>query len=42
MTTEGRAFGRGFEGQRIRVMNLASKTSIFGTIQQDGSVRVSK
>ena len=42
MTTEGRALGRGFEGQRIRVMNLASKTSIFGTIQQDGSVRVSK
>lgn len=42
MTTEGRALGRGAEGQRIRVMNLASKTSIFGTIQRDGSVLVSK
>ncbi len=42
MTTEGRALGRGSVGQRIRVMNLASKTSIFGTIQSDGSVRVSK
>lgn len=41
MTTEGRALGRGSAGQRIRVMNLASKTSIFGTIQNDGSVRVS-
>ncbi len=42
MTTEGRALGRGAEGQRIRVMNLTSKTSIFGTIQHDGSVRVTK
>lgn len=42
MTTEGRALGRGSVGQRIRVMNLASKTSIFGTIQNDGSVHVSK
>ena len=42
MTTEGRALGRGAEGQRIRVMNLTSKTSIFGTIQSDGTVRVTK
>jgi flagella basal body P-ring formation protein FlgA len=42
MTTEGRALGRGAEGQRIRVMNLASKTSIFGTIQRDGTVLVTK
>jgi flagella basal body P-ring formation protein FlgA len=42
MSTDGRALGRGSAGQRIRVMNLASKTSIFGTIQSDGSVRVSK
>lgn len=42
MSTEGRALGRGAEGQRIRVMNLASKTSIFGTIQHDGTVRVTK
>lgn len=42
MSTEGRALGRGAEGQRIRVMNLASKASIFGTIQHNGTVLVSK
>lgn len=42
MSTEGRALGRGAEGQRIRVMNLASKASIFGTIQRNGTVLVSK
>ncbi|MEM9579889.1 MAG: flagellar basal body P-ring formation chaperone FlgA [Pseudomonadota bacterium] len=40
--TEGRALGRGSEGQRIRVMNLTSKSSLFGTVQSDGSVRVSR
>ena len=39
--TEGRALGRGSEGQRIRVMNLASKTSLFGTVQSNGTIRVS-
>lgn len=42
MSTEGRALARGAEGQRIRVMNLASKTSIFGTVQQNGTVLVTK
>lgn len=42
MSTEGRALSRGTVGQRIRVMNLASKTSIFGIVQQDGSVSVSE
>lgn len=42
MTTEGRALGRGSEGQRIRVMNLASKASLFGTIQRDGTIKVSQ
>lgn len=42
MITEGRALARGGEGQRIRVMNLASKTSIFGTVQQNGTVLVTK
>lgn len=41
MQTEGRALGRGAAGDRIRVMNLSSKASFFGTIQDDGSVRVS-
>jgi flagella basal body P-ring formation protein FlgA len=40
--TEGRALGRGADGDRIRVMNLASKSSLFGTIQTDGTVRVSQ
>ncbi|MFK7877509.1 MAG: flagellar basal body P-ring formation chaperone FlgA [Paracoccaceae bacterium] len=39
---EGRALGRGAEGDRIRVMNLTSKSSLFGTIQTDGTVRVSQ
>ncbi|OJI91709.1 flagella basal body P-ring formation protein FlgA [Planktotalea frisia] len=42
MSTEGRALARGAVGQRIRVMNLPSKTSIFGTIERNGSVRVSE
>lgn len=39
---EGRALGRGSEGQRIRVMNLTSKSSLFGTIEADGRVRVTQ
>jgi len=39
--TEGRALGRGSEGQRIRVMNLSSKSSLFGTVQTDGTILVS-
>lgn len=39
--TEGRALGRGSEGQRIRIMNLSSKASLFGTVQPDGTVSVS-
>ena len=41
MTTEGRALARGAEGERIRVMNLSSKSPIFGIVQSDGTVRVS-
>lgn len=40
--TEGRALGRGSEGQRIRVMNLFSKASLFGTVQANGTIRVSQ
>lgn len=39
---EGRALGRGADGQRIRVMNLSSKSSLFGTVQTDGTVLVSQ
>lgn len=38
IATEGRALDRAAVGERIRVMNLASKTTIFGTISSDGSV----
>ncbi|WP_234990128.1 flagellar basal body P-ring formation chaperone FlgA [Roseivivax lentus] len=39
--TEGRALGRGGAGDRIRVMNIASRSTLFGTIQADGSILVS-
>lgn len=40
IVTEGRALGRGAAGDRIRVMNIASRTTLFGTIAPDGSVLV--
>lgn len=42
IVAEGRALGRGASGERIRVMNLGSRTTIFGEISPDGSVRVTK
>ncbi len=38
IATEGRALDRAAGGERIRVMNLSSKTTIFGTVSPDGSV----
>lgn len=40
ITAEGRALGRGGEGEQLRVMNLSSRSTISGTIQPDGSVKV--
>ncbi len=40
ITTEGRALDRGGAGELIRVMNLTSKTTIMGRVQEDGSVAV--
>lgn len=40
ITAEGRALGRGGIGDRLRVMNLASRNTISGIIQPDGSVKV--
>lgn len=40
ITAEGRALGRGGVGDRLRVMNLASRNTISGIIQPDGSVKV--
>ena len=38
--TEGRALDRGGVGDQIKVMNLASRTTVTGTIASDGSVMV--
>jgi len=42
IAAEGRAMERGAVGDRIRVMNLASRTTIFGQVLEDGSIRVRK
>ncbi|WP_283638302.1 flagellar basal body P-ring formation chaperone FlgA [Marinovum algicola] len=39
---DGRALGRGGAGDRIRVMNLSSRTTLFGTVQPDGTINVSQ
>lgn len=41
IVTEGRALSRGRPGERIRAMNLASRTTIWGTVQPDGTLEVS-
>lgn len=38
--TEGRSLGRGAEGEIVRVMNLASHTTVSGRIMADGSIEV--
>lgn len=38
--TEGRALARGGPGERIRVMNLASRQTVIGTVLADGSVNI--
>lgn len=40
ITTEGRSLGDGAEGDTLRVMNLASRSTVFGTVTPDGSVLV--
>ena len=40
ITTEGRALGRGAVGDRIRVMNLSSRTTVTGLIRADGQIEV--
>lgn len=42
ITSDGRSLGRGGEGDRIRVMNLSSRTSVFGLIDPQGQVVVSQ
>ena len=38
--TEGRALARGAAGDVIAVMNLSSRTKVFGTVGPDGTVHV--
>ena len=42
ITSEGRALDRGGLGERIRVMNLASHTTLFGAVRPDGAVQISQ
>lgn len=42
ITTEGRALERGAVGDRIRLMNLASRATLFGQIMPDGTITVRK
>lgn len=41
IVTEGRSLQRGGVGDRIRIMNLDSRSTLFGMVQEDGSVHVS-
>jgi flagella basal body P-ring formation protein FlgA len=38
--TEGRALERGAVGDRIRVMNLGSRATLFGQVLSDGTIEV--
>lgn len=38
IVTEGRALDRAGAGERIRVMNLSSRTTLFGTVTAQGTV----
>lgn len=40
ISTEGRALERGGIGDRVRIMNLSSRATLFGFVQADGSVKV--
>lgn len=40
ITSEGRVLDRAGVGERVRVMNLSSKSIVFGTVTADGRVEV--
>lgn len=42
ITTEGRALERGGVGDRVRIMNLSSRATLFGFVQADGSIKVTQ
>lgn len=41
IVTEGRALERGAIGDHVRIMNLASRATVIGQVQSDGSIQVS-
>ena len=41
ITTEGRALERGAVGDRVRIMNLSSRATLFGKVLEDGGIQVS-
>lgn len=41
IATEGRSLARGGIGDRVRVMNLSSRSTVTGTVLADGTVNVS-
>lgn len=40
--TDGRALERGGIGDRVRIMNLSSRATLFGFVQADGTVKVTQ
>jgi flagella basal body P-ring formation protein FlgA len=42
ISTEGRALERGGVGDRVRIMNLRSRATLFGFVQSDGSIKVTQ
>ena len=42
ISTEGRALERGGIGDRVRIMNLSSRATLFGFVQADGSIKVTQ
>ncbi len=41
IVTEGRALDRAAAGEAVRVMNLASRQTVTGTVEPDGTIEVS-
>lgn len=41
IVTEGRALERGAIGDRLRIMNLSSRSTVIGQVRADGSIAVS-
>lgn len=40
ISTDGRALERGGVGDRVRIMNLSSRATLFGYVQADGTIKV--